>query len=386
MSSIVPGDAPASPGTSFQEMKNWLAVWRTPGMGSRRFFALLQAFQDPAAILSASESSLKAAGMPQPVSHALKHPDWRAIDQDLEWLAGDGRHIMLWQDADYPRLLREISDPPPVLYIHGERELLNDIQLAVVGSRNPSPVGLQTAKDFAAELAKMGLGITSGMALGIDAAAHRGALTAGGKTIAVAATGLDRVYPARHRGLAEQIVEHGALVSEFPVGTRPLAGYFPRRNRIISGLSVGVLVVEAARQSGSLVTARLAMEQGREVFAIPGSIHNPLAKGCHALIQQGAKLVESAQDILIELQALVGTFDAQETVENQAASEAETKLPESYQKMLQCIGFEPTSVDALVAQSGCSAQEISSMLLVLELQGYVSSSPGGCYYRISPSL
>ena len=384
MQEYAPGDAPASPGVSFEALKNWLVLWRMPGLGARRYLKLLEVFDSPDAVLSASATSLKSAGMPEAVIDAIRSPNWATIEPDLKWLSDPDHHLMIWQDADYPILLRQIPDPPPLLFIHGRRELLSDHQLAIVGSRNPTPAGAQTARDFAKELSGVGLTITSGLALGIDAAAHRGALEAGGPTLAIAATGLDRVYPARHHELANQITQQGALVSEFSIGTRPQAGYFPRRNRIISGLSLGVLVVEAARQSGSLVTARMAMEQGREVFAIPGSIHNPLAKGCHALIQQGGKLVQSAQDILEELHALVGVINPASDQAENCQQESPSGLSESYQELLNQIGFEPASVDALVAQSGMAAQEISSMLLVLELQGYVSSSPGGCYYRVSP--
>lgn len=365
-------------------MKNWLALWRVPGLGPRRYLSLLNAFDSPEAVLAATASDLARCNLPQSVIDAIRQPDWVGVDQDLNWLTQPNHELMTWADADYPARLREIANPPPVLFIHGQRALLNDPQLAIVGSRNPSPVGTRNASEFAEALAQVGLVITSGMALGIDAAAHQGAMRAdSGATIAIAATGLDRVYPARHRELAGQITENGALVSEFPIGTRPMAGHFPRRNRLISGLSLGVLVVEAARQSGSLVTARLAMEQGREVFAIPGSIHNPLAKGCHQLIQQGGKLVESAHDILEELKPLLDLQNAELKVESTEQIAAES-LPAAYSELLDQIGFEPTSVDLLVSRSGLPARDISSMLLVLELQGYVSSSPGGCYYRTTP--
>jgi DNA processing protein len=252
-----------------------------------------------------------------------------------------------------------------------------------VGSRNPTAAGSRTATEFARHLSAAGLVISSGLALGIDAASHRGALDAGAPTVAVMGTGLDRVYPARHRDLARQIAERGALISEFPVGTAPRAENFPRRNRIISGLSLGTLVVEAAIRSGSLITARYAGDQGREVFAIPGSIHNPLARGCHHLIRQGAKLVETANDVMDELGMLADSCypAGQVTVETEVAAEP-SKLDSEYQYLIDFIAYEDTSVDQLVGSSGLTPAEVSSMLLQLELSGYIASSPGGLYNRL----
>ena len=260
--------------------------------------------------------------------------------------------------------------------MYGEIDVLNQPQLAMVGSRQHSPAGKDIAHDFACHLAGLGLVITSGMAQGIDAASHRGALDAGGKTIAVTGTGLDRVYPARHKDLAHQIAENGALVSEFPIGVPPLAANFPRRNRIISGLSLGVLVVEAAVKSGSLITARLALEQGREVLAVPGSIHSPHSRGCNSLIRQGAKLVETAQDVLEELPQieLSNAVDLEKQPET-----TPFQLDESYQRVLESVGYEPTAVDTVVQRSGLTADAVCSMLLVLELQGFVAASSGGYY-------
>ena len=275
----------------------------------------------------------------------------------------------------------EIADPPPVLFVHGDPTLLVRPQLAMVGSRNPTPGGSETAQAFACHLAQAGLVITSGLALGIDGASHRGALEGGGATLAVAGTGLDRVYPASHRGLAHAIVANGALISELPPGAPPLPEHFPRRNRIISGLSAGTLVVEAAANSGSLITARLAAEQGREVFAIPGSIHNPLARGCHGLIKQDAKLVETAQDILEELAPLTGIFTL--PVKHLGEKGNETPLCTVEQKaLLERLSFEPVAVDTIIRRSGLTPEVVSSILLTLELQGYVISSAGGCYSRI----
>lgn len=369
-----------------QELKYWLALWRVRGVGVKTFFTLLEHFSSPKQVFSASIASLKKTGLSAVCAERIKAFDWDIIQQDLQWLKHDGCHVMCFSDADYPVLLKEIPDPPPILFIRGERALLSSLQVAVVGARNPSPVGLAIAESFSKSLVDFGLTVTSGLALGVDQAAHKGALSVeSGQTIAVAATGLDRVYPARHRELAADIVKIGALVSEFPIGTTPQPGYFPRRNRIISGLSLGVLVVEAAVKSGSLVTAKHAMEQGRDVFAIPGSIHNPLARGCHHLIKQGAKLVETAEDILQELgnlsQLVAATPVSEEKTAALNADGLECSLTEEYQALLEVISFEAVSIDGLVGQSKFTAEEISSMLLVLELQGLVSSAPGGLFYR-----
>ncbi|MEE8512218.1 MAG: DNA-processing protein DprA, partial [Acidiferrobacterales bacterium] len=294
-------------------------------------------------------------------------------------LAQAGHHILTFADADYPRLLREIAQPPILLFIAGDKNILARAQLAVVGSRNPTPGGVANAKALAGTLARAGLAITSGLALGIDGAAHRGALDAGGRSIAVLGTGIDQIYPARHRDLASQIAANGAMISEFPLGTPPKAENFPRRNRIISGLSLGTLVVEAAVQSGSLITARFALEQGREVFAVPGSIHSPQARGCHALIRQGAKLVETAQDIIEELGSL-----AQWVKQTREENRDITATPENPRiaELLRHIGYDPVSIDMLVERSGLTAEYISSMLLEMELKGIVEPCPGGTYMRV----
>ena len=359
----------------------WLALRRLRGVGTRTQLELLEHFGSIEAIFSASRGQLEKTlvGKNEAIDALLAGPDEKVLKSELEWLSEPGHHLLTWSDPDYPVLLREIPDPPLVLYISGERQLLSARQLAIVGSRNPTPMGRENARAFAKSLAGAGLAITSGMALGVDSAAHRGALEAGGKTIAVAGTGLDRVYPARHRDLAHEIVKRGALVSEFPLGTPPLPENFPVRNRIISGLSLGTLVVEAALQSGSLITARMANEQGREVFAIPGSIHAPQARGCHALIRQGAKLVETAQDILEELGPLAG-------VALQAAHETTPSAPRLEATMvtlLEHIGHDPVSVDVLIERSGLTAEAVSSMLLQMELNGLVSNCPGGKVQRIT---
>lgn len=355
----------------------WLALHRAPGIGSIGFGRLLKEYGSPAAVLAAPE---KATDLSNETRHYLRQPDWGAVEQDLKWLEQPERYLLTLADPGYPPLLREIPDPPPVLFIHGDPSLLSLPQLAIVGSRNPSPTGAETAAQFATYLASSGLVITSGLALGIDAAAHEGALAAKAPTIAVAGTGLDRVYPARHRALAHAIAKGGALVSEFPIGTPPLPQNFPRRNRLISGLSLGILVVEAALQSGSLITARLGAEQGREVFAIPGSIHNPLARGCHRLIREGAKLVETAQDIWEELGPLVGSMADLQPQEKHKKIEESSRDPE-YQILLDCLGYDPLPIDILVERCGLTAEAVSSMLLMLELQGRITALPGGRYLR-----
>jgi len=353
-----------------------------PGVGHRTQLDLLEHFGSVENIFSAGAGLLEKAltGKPEAIRAILAGPDAPALQTELEWLREPGHHLITWADPGYPPLLREIPDPPLMFYVLGERALLSGPQLAVVGSRNPTPMGRENAHAFAKSLAAAGVTVTSGLALGIDGAAHRGALEAGGTTVAVAGTGLDRVYPARHRELAHEIVGHGgALVSEFPLGTPPLPENFPVRNRIISGLSLGTLVVEAALQSGSLITARLATEQGREVFAIPGSIHSPQARGCHALIRQGAKLVETAQDILEELGPLA-SLTRRATPEN---ADAVRPLDPSMNALLEHIGHDPVTVDVLIERSGLTADAVSSMLLQMELNGLVSSCPGGKIQRIS---
>ena len=287
-------------------------------------------------------------------------------------------------DSDeYPTLLKEIPDPPIILFAHGRLEILKSIQIGVVGSRNPDAAGKKTAGEFARELTYAGATVTSGLALGIDSCSHQGALSANGHTIAVTGNGLDMTYPARNKALAEKIVESGVLVSEFSPGTKPTPANFPRRNRIISGMSTGVLVIQAALRSGSLITARYAMEQGREVFAIPGSIHNPLTKGCHALIKQGAKLVESVNDIIEELGSLA-TVIIDENASNKIKVKNdpdEEKLDADYKVLLDSMAYDPISIDRLIELTGLTTDSISSMLLILELRGLVVSQAGGVYVR-----
>jgi len=367
--------------TPGDELPYWLALTRMPGVGPITAGALLSRWGTPRRLFEAGEAALREiAKLDERVLTYIRRPDWQAVEDDLRWLAQSRCHALTLRDARYPPLLKQISDPPLMLFVRGEIGRLSDRQLAIVGSRNPSAGGERTAAEFARHLAGVGLTVTSGLAIGIDAAAHRGAQAGGGFTIAVTGCGLDRLYPARHRDLADEIAACGALVSEFPPGTPPRPENFPRRNRLISGLSLGTLVVEAAVQSGSLITARLAVEQGREVFAIPGSIHNPLARGCHTLLRQGAKLVENAHDILEELGSLAA-WD--ETRAFPAVSgPATTEVPREIMSLLEHIGFEPTPVDTLVECSGLTADQVSSMLVVLELHGQIASAPGGFYTRI----
>jgi len=379
--SSAPKPGPAS--QRADDTQAWLALYRTPGAGCRRLHKLLDRFDSPAAILAAGDQ-LRACDLPGEALEYLLAPDWGAVERDLAWLNEDNNHLITCRDPGYPALLAEIADPPMLLFIHGDPDYLRQPQIAIVGSRNPSHAGVAQAEDFARFLGHYGLTITSGLATGIDAAAHRGALTTQAGTIAVTGTGLDRVYPACHRELAHQIAANGALVSEFPPGTPPRPDHFPRRNRIISGLGLGTLVVEAAVRSGSLITARSAIEQGREVFAMPGSVHNPLAHGCHALIRQGAKLVESGEHILEELNHLVspGSTTAVDSVrQDQAALPKSVKLAGEYTELLDAMGYDPVSVNDLVQRSGLTPEQVSSMLLLLELEDRVHSGAGGRYTR-----
>jgi len=361
-----------------QSLASWLALHHTPGVGPATFARLLAQYSDPEAVFT---SPSQAENISERTRAALAKPDWERVEKELMWFDEPNRHIITLHDPYYPALLKEIADPPSLLFVEGDVSLLSQWQIAVVGSRNPSASGRDTAYEFARYIAQGEVAITSGLAMGIDAAAHKGALTAG-KTVAVIGTGLDSVYPAKNRTLADEIVLNGAVVSEFALGTLPRAENFPRRNRIISGLSLGTLVVEAAIRSGSLITARMALEQGREVFAIPGSIHNPLARGCHRLIREGAKLAETAQDILEELGALAGAQRLAE-VEQTEAEAAPMDDDADYQLLFEHLGYDPIEIDVIIQKSGLTAEAVSSMLLLLELQGQVESLPGGRYVRIS---
>jgi DNA processing protein len=361
-----------------EDLKAWLALAHVPGLHAGH----LGPVADPLALTTESRSALASLGFGDAAIAALRQPDAGALARDEAWLGGARRRLVTWGSADYPPLLAAIPDAPLVLFVEGDADALSLPQLAIVGSRNPTALGSDTARQFAGHLAGAGLAITSGLALGIDAAAHRGALAAGGRTIAVTGCGLDTVYPRENAGLAAEIAASGARVSEMPTGTPPLRQHFPRRNRLISGLSVGTLVVEAALQSGSLITARLASEQGREVFAIPGSIHNPMARGCHRLIRQGAKLVETADDIFTELGALLeGLRSAARVEAPDAQADSGPALDKDYEILLDALGFAPAGIDTLVARTGFATDVIASMLLILELDGRVAQQPGGLYCR-----
>jgi DNA processing protein len=351
-------------------LKAWLALSLTRGLGGESARRLLKEFGSPDAVFAASSSSLKSIVKADVAAEIGKGIVVDAVEPALVWLKDSNNHIVTLADSDYPQALLNIPDPPLLLYVKGRLDLLNRSALAVVGSRSATPQGINNAEAFAKSLSEAGLCIISGMAHGIDAAAHRGALRGKGSSIAIVGTGLDIVYPAANRELAHALAQQGTLVSEFPLATPPLAANFPRRNRLISGMSLGCLVVEASLQSGSLITARLALEQGRDVFAIPGSIHAPQSKGCHALLKQGAKLVETAQDILEELG---GTIEAPAPA---SSSEGVNPL------LLEHLGFDPVDVDTLSLRCGLTIAELSAMLLTLELSGRICVLPGGLYQRI----
>ena len=354
-----------------EELAAWLRLTLIPGIGGESQRKLLAAFGLPEAIFAAGRLATRSV-IGDRANLLFDFDPSEEVDRNIAWASQPGQSILTLADNAYPQSLLEIADPPNVLYVRGNAALLQTRGLAMVGSRNATPQGLQTAENFAKTLAGRGLCIISGLALGIDAAAHRGALAAGGETIAVIGTGADRIYPARNKELALAIVEQGAIVSEFPLGTPAIAANFPRRNRIISGLSRGVLVVEAAPESGSLITARLAGEQGREVFAIPGSIHSPVARGCHKLIKQGAKLVETAQDVLEEL----GDINQQVVTSESSTSSEENPL-------LVALGHDPCTLDELVERTGLRADQLLGELLTLELSGQLATLPGNRYQRLS---
>lgn len=384
---------------SVEQTRAWLALNRLYKLKPLTVNRLIEAFGDPITLLNAAPASIEASGFSLKEAIQLQNVNWEQADQDLQWLqAKPERHLLHLHDERYPQLLKTIADPPPLLFVLGDPEVLRVPQLGIVGTRNPTSSGRQHAENFAKHLAQHGITITSGLALGIDGAAHQGALNANGLTIAVCGTGLDRIYPARHHQLGKDILREGALISEFSPGTPGRPANFPRRNRIISGLSLGLLVVEAAERSGSLISARLANEQGREVFAIPGSINNPLARGCHKIIKQGAKLVESADDILYELGDKLVNAGWQNNValepEDSATTSSGSNSPDTQndvaafenlgktnENLLKLIAYEPIAIDTLVAQSGLSAQAIATQLMELELMGQIESVAGGAVIR-----
>jgi DNA processing protein len=354
------------------EAQAWLRIALIPGLGNATLRKLLAEFGGPEKLLTARQAELRKFAAADVAALIVGGGNIADAQVALAWLRAPDNHIVTLGDADYPQLLLQTPDPPPLLYVKGRLNLLNRPSLAVVGSRNATAQGRANATAFARALSDAGLTIVSGLALGIDAAAHRGGLDGAGGSYALVGTGLDVVYPARNKALAHELAEKGALVSEFPLGTPPLANNFPRRNRLISGVSAGCLIVEAALQSGSLITARFANEQGREVFALPGSIHSPLAKGCHALIKQGAKLVDDANDILEELKAAGRPQDALSA----------PQLDADQARLLADLGYDPCDLDALCARSGLGADRVAGLLLKLELLGMVESLSGGRYQRV----
>jgi DNA processing protein len=355
----------------------WLQLTLTPGIGPASLRGLLQKFGLPENVLRRPSAELRSL-IPDSVRDALYSEAVRdAAARALDWVQRRGNHIVTLADEGYPKGLLEIQDPPPLLYLVGRPELLRRECIAVVGSRNATAQGEQNARSFSQALSEAGFTIVSGLALGIDAAAHRGGLAGSGSTIAVLGTGVDVIYPKRNEELGLRVASEGLLLSEFPLGTGPIASNFPRRNRIISGLGRGCLVVEAAAASGSLISARCAAEQGRDVFAIPGSIHSPLSKGCHALIKSGAKLVESAEDILSELSPYRRSGFASTTELPNSAHPRDTD-----DGLLAHMGHDPVDVDALCHRAGLSAEQVSSELLRLELDGHVAALPGGLYQRV----
>lgn len=359
-----------------EDLRYWLALSLATNLSAHRFHELIRQFGSPKTLLESDTHTRHSLKVSETVKGYLLEPDWKRVDEHLAWKEKDpNHHIIPFNDHLYPQQLRQISDPPPTLFISGQPEALHEPQIALVGSRNPSPMGRETAYAFAQALSEAGLTITSGMALGIDAASHKGALSAKGRTIAVFGTGIDVIYPSSHHKLAAEIAQHGALVSEFPLHTPPVAAYFPQRNRTVSGLSLGTLVVEAAARSGSLITARLATEQGREVFAIPGSIHSPTAHGCHSLLRNGAKLVESVTDILEEIAQFEPLFTSKST--KRSYNNSQNQLDEENRKLLECVGFEATAVDTVVNRTGLSVEHVTSSLMILELKGFIYSTPGG---------
>ena len=369
------------------EISQWLTLNQTPGLGNAAFCQLLSKFGSPEGIFNAKLSQLREVvddDIAQKVSNGV---DAEMIAPTLKWLEKDNVHIVTLADSTYPQKLLEISNPPAVLYAIGNLHWLNHPTIAIVGSRSATPQGEKNAEEFAKSLCEQGLCVISGMALGIDGAAHRGSLKANGATIAVVGTGLDIVYPARHRDLAHKIAERGLILSEFPLGTPSKAQNFPRRNRLISGLSLGCLVVEANIDSGSLITARLAAEQGREVFAIPGSIHSPVTKGCHQLIKQGAKLVESVQDILEEINwaTIANSLPSKNSLLSISPSGLMPDVsPNSPQTntVLDLMGFDPVNFESIRTNSGLTTEALSSMLMLLELENKITSLAGGNYQRL----
>lgn len=368
-----------------QDCVYWLRMHEIQGLGRQTTYQLLKAFGSAEAIFAASHANLRKVVSDDIANQIKAETVSDQIKITLEWLAEPNNHLITLADEDYPRLLLETPDPPPILFAKGQLSCLQQPSIAIVGSRNPTAQGEKNAHDFAMLLAEFGFTIVSGLAIGIDAAAHRGALASNGKTIAVVGTGLDIVYPAKHRELAHEIIKQGLLISEFSLGTPSLPQNFVQRNRVISGLSMGCLVVEASLQSGSLITAKFATEQDRDVFAIPGSIHSPQSKGCHQLIKQGAKLVDAVQDIVHELKSEHFVNLAAIPLKKNfipAKNTSPEEIPHADKALLDLMSFEPVTVEYLLQHSGLTSDTLSSILISLELDNKIASMPGGRYQRI----
>lgn len=373
---------------SENELAHWLALNQTVGVGALTFQRLVDYFGNAHSVFSASTDELRSLGLNAKTLRSLQKPDWHDVEQQQTWAMQANNHIITSSSDAYPQLLRNITDPPPILFVSGSINILKDPQIAIVGSRKPSPGGKLNAMELSQELAHVGLIVTSGLAYGIDSLAHQGALNVDAKTIAVLGSGLDNIYPKRHRPLAQHILKNGALVSELPPTTAPLSHHFPRRNRIISGLSLATLVIEASEKSGSLITAKLALEQGRDVMAVPGSIKNPMASGCHQLIKEGAILVDMAEDVVNNLNGFllpqpVCTDDTTRDKNTDSTLASQSALTPIQHKVLYSVDYAPTYIDNIVVQSGLTIAQVSSILLALELLGHVSSAPGGMYYRLT---
>ncbi|MBA2657623.1 MAG: DNA-protecting protein DprA [Tatlockia sp.] len=352
-----------------------LALNRISQIGPRTILKLLKRWPELEEMFALNSEQLQHLGLPAQMAHSIANFDLCDVEADLRWQEQKNHHILTWANPTYPKLLKEIYDPPAVLYLKGSLAGLQQNALAIVGSRKPSITGAETSKRFAYELSTNQITIISGLALGIDSQAHQGCLDAKGATIAVMGTGIDCIYPRQNRELAEKICQKGLLITEFPLKTSARAGHFPRRNRIISGLSLATLVVEAAIRSGSLITARSALDQNRDVFAIPSSIHNPQARGCHHLLQQGAKLVTSSQDIMDEL----GIVSHCSVETNKLGA-----LARDDKNLVKCIGFETTTVDQIIFRSGLDVQEVACGIATLEIKGAIKAVPGGymrCLYE-----
>jgi DNA processing protein len=369
------------------DLRAWLILLRAPGIGPATLRSLIERAGSAQAACASARRLRGERGLDQDALAWIEAPDTAKLDADLAWLAQPRHHLLRYRDPDFPPQLAEIPQPPAALFVAGDPALLLGAQMAVVGSRSASAQGLANAREFARALARAGLTITSGLADGIDGAAHTGALEAGSATIAVIGTGADLVYPRKHRELANRVAQHGAIVSEYPLGTAARAEHFPQRNRLIAGLALGTLVIEASLQSGSLITARLAGEMGREVFALPGSIHNPLSRGCHRLIRDGARLTETAQEIIEALGPGAHALGAELRARLEPTPAGGTSIPTraddpDYARLLAALGEAPLGLDELAARTGLKPAELSSMLLLLELEGTVAPAVNGRWQRL----